>query len=43
MIRCPKPGERSPLDVLKGKPSPSKGGIVDALIKILTSGNRPGF
>lgn len=43
MIICPKPGEPSPLDVLKGKPKPSKGGIVDTLIKILTGSNKPGI
>lgn len=43
MIRCPRPGERSPLDVLKGNPKPSKGGLVDTLIKILTGVNKPGF
>lgn len=43
MIRCPRPGERSPLDVLNGKPNPSKGGIIETLIKILTSSNKPRF
>ncbi len=38
MIRCPRPGEKTPWDILTQKPKPPKqdGGLLGTIIDILT-------